>query len=741
MLPPPRAGGTAGGGGGGKAARFHQPVPPVAGTLRFTVRKQTLLFVVGGLLLVLCLWSWVALLHSTATDSSDGSTLWPQVGHSNGGSNGVAATEREALEEAREDRALRSATDGMNPVALRLAIAEAQADGHDSAALRTAKFVLQHLLDEQQTTAPQIPSSGTPATPEVPVVPATPEPSGAPLAPAVPVAPAQPTPVAELPPPPADSLVAISPALVRPMLNEGTPHEFDWWKSPPQSLAGLLPPLEHAVVAEPVPGESAERAQQCFDAIVALADARFKPERFPIGVVAYNRPELLRESLASLLAVPGVAASRVTVYQDGTDAAVRLAAVNAGVAVKQHLDNQNAEGQEGAMQIARHYKWVFQNLFAANPGAEYAIVVEDDMLFAPDFLSFFVQLAPMYERDASVYCISSWNDNGQEGMALDPRVVMRTDFFIGLGWMISRRLFDELLPGWPITHWDHWLRSPAQRKGRQCLYPEVSRNYNIGKRGTHSDDNLYAKYFERIVLNKQPAVWMGDISRLHFATYEANLVSTLGSAVQLPSPAALVQYRYTDVVLFLTLPHREDARWERVYAPYFGLFHSQPNIRGIFQEGVLRTRWQTNYLYLVLSFARKFSALRRPETPLLDAPAFQPSLDQLTLVRALSLEDATAAGLPIGETCEQACRRASTNKKRPELSCSAGGLQTINNCDVMQKHFTCASCSFNTGVDQPAWVHNKQNENFGACLINSREPTCDGAHKDTVRLCACISRP
>ena len=36
-------------------------------------------------------------------------------------------------------------------------------------------------------------------------------------------------------------------------------------------------------------------------------------------------------------------------------------------------------------------------MFDRNPNAPYAIVVEDDMIFAPDFLLYFSQLAHLYD--------------------------------------------------------------------------------------------------------------------------------------------------------------------------------------------------------------------------------------------------------------------------------------------------------------------------------------------------------
>ena len=45
----------------------------------------------------------------------------------------------------------------------------------------------------------------------------------------------------------------------------------------------------------------------------------------------------------------------------------------------------------------------------------------------------------------------------------------RSDFFPGLGWMLTRELWMEFEPKWPEGYWDDWVRDPAQRKGRVCI--------------------------------------------------------------------------------------------------------------------------------------------------------------------------------------------------------------------------------------------------------------------------------
>ena len=68
----------------------------------------------------------------------------------------------------------------------------------------------------------------------------------------------------------------------------------------------------------------------------------------------------------------------------------------------------------------------------------------------------------MLEKDPTVFIASAWSDNGFSGLVRDPNSLRRTEFFPGLGWLLSRQLYErELESAWPREHWDHWLRSPT----------------------------------------------------------------------------------------------------------------------------------------------------------------------------------------------------------------------------------------------------------------------------------------
>ena len=106
-------------------------------------------------------------------------------------------------------------------------------------------------------------------------------------------------------------------------------------------------------------------------------------------------------------------------------------------------------------------------MFELYPHAPGIVVVEDDLLFSPDFLEYFEAVGPLLDVDDTAFVVSSWNDNGYKGKVDDPYALLRTEFFPGLGWLLPRKLYKgELESKWPTNHWDHWLRSLEINKGR-----------------------------------------------------------------------------------------------------------------------------------------------------------------------------------------------------------------------------------------------------------------------------------
>lgn len=59
---------------------------------------------------------------------------------------------------------------------------------------------------------------------------------------------------------------------------------------------------------------------------------------------------------------------------------------------------------------------------------------------------------------------------------------------------------------WPRAYWDDWMRLSAVRKGRQCIRPEVCRNFNFGEKGS-SGGQFFKRYLSRTRLNQEDIDW------------------------------------------------------------------------------------------------------------------------------------------------------------------------------------------------------------------------------------------
>ena len=158
--------------------------------------------------------------------------------------------------------------------------------------------------------------------------------------------------------------------------------------------------------------------------------------------------------------------------------------------------------------IALHYKFGLERLFAAiAPTAAGVIILEEDIDIAPDTLAYFRAMWRVMQRDASIWVASAWNDNGAAPLATPERAaVHRSDFFPGLGWLLTRTLWLELGPKWPIAFWDDWMREPEQRRERIALRPELSRTHTFGAAGA-SGGQFYAEFLANNRVSDDKVDW------------------------------------------------------------------------------------------------------------------------------------------------------------------------------------------------------------------------------------------
>ena len=270
-------------------------------------------------------------------------------------------------------------------------------------------------------------------------------------------------------------------------------------------------------------------------------------QKIPIVLLTCNRPDQLTNTLKSLLAVRGVSKDNMLVSQDGAMQAVADVVRKNGIKLLQNTDGLHLRGGaavDGAERIARHYKFSLTaafEMFKTPLEAPAIIIVEDDLLFSPDFYEYLASTAPILEKDPTTFVVSAWNDNGFKGRVGDPYALKRTEYFPGLGWLLPRALYkNELESRWPNQHWDHWLRSIEVHGTREIVYPEVPRTFHNGIQGTFMDINTHNKYFRDIDYNaNQDVTWDTSNGRRKINTKVSSISSSVNQGPGASKDAAI----------------------------------------------------------------------------------------------------------------------------------------------------------------------------------------------------------
>ncbi|GCC25491.1 hypothetical protein chiPu_0003901 [Chiloscyllium punctatum] len=185
--------------------------------------------------------------------------------------------------------------------------------------------------------------------------------------------------------------------------------------------------------------------------------------------------------------------------------------------------------------VSQHYKASLTATFNLHPDAKFAVVLEEDLDISVDFFSFLSQTIHLLEEDESLYCISAWNDQGYEHTAEDISLLYRVESMPGLGWVLKKSLYkDELEPKWPtpekLWDWDMWVRMPEQRKGRECIIPDVSRSYHFGIVGLNMNGYFHEAYFKKHKFNTVPNVQLKNVDSLKKDAYEIEIHKLISEA-------------------------------------------------------------------------------------------------------------------------------------------------------------------------------------------------------------------
>ncbi|XP_071515439.1 LOW QUALITY PROTEIN: protein O-linked-mannose beta-1,2-N-acetylglucosaminyltransferase 1-like [Panulirus ornatus] len=326
-------------------------------------------------------------------------------------------------------------------------------------------------------------------------------------------------------------------------------------------------------------------------------------ESIPVVVVTANKPYYLYRLLRQLFTMAGAWQTEVLVTVDGPNQETLALVEVMGVGLVIHRPEGDDKNRTNA-----NVRFALHSVFEYFPRADKAIVLEDDLILSPDFLRFFHQVSPVLDRDPSVYCVNAYSSNSFGDTASDPRVLLRARTYPMYGWMVTRRYASEVIrmwvPPWVSGDWDLWLAFEDLRKGRDVVFPEVSRTFHMGSSGVHVSGFEQEVFFNRMVYNLLPEVTLMDINEVVRSTYDERLSRDLEVATLVTpprrdlcnmtwaprnSPRPLVVYLYA---------HDHSDKYEsfRIFLMCFRTYdHSTREI----YKGLIRLRWHGTLVYLV----------------------------------------------------------------------------------------------------------------------------------------------
>uniref|UniRef100_A0A0E0GFD9 Alpha-1,3-mannosyl-glycoprotein 2-beta-N-acetylglucosaminyltransferase n=1 Tax=Oryza nivara TaxID=4536 RepID=A0A0E0GFD9_ORYNI len=304
-----------------------------------------------------------------------------------------------------------------------------------------------------------------------------------------------------------------------------------------------------------------------------------------VVVMACNRPDYLQRTVESILKYQTSVASKFPLFisQDGINGEVKKKALSYNeITYMQHLDLEPVRTERPGeliayYKIAKHYKWALDELFIKHNFAR-VIILEDDMEIAPDFFDYFEAAAKLLDNDKTIMAVSSWNDNGQKQFVYDPKALYRSDFFPGLGWMLTKPTWIELSP-----------------KDRQFIRPEVCRTYNFGEHGS-SMGQFFRQYLEPIKLNDAHIKWNSeDLSYLKEDKFLIQFGKDVASATPLHGSDAALKAHNMDADVRIQYNDQED--FERI-ARQFGIFEE-------WKDGIPRTAYKGVVVFRYKSSRRR----------------------------------------------------------------------------------------------------------------------------------------
>jgi len=238
-------------------------------------------------------------------------------------------------------------------------------------------------------------------------------------------------------------------------------------------------------------------------------------------LIGHDRPEDFQQSVSSVLKARRLNEMDIVLSMDYPPAYKTLKSLTRKLIDESEYDDLSVKYwrnptagygiRSSDLLITQHHRKIFDRGFL-EAKYDYLILLETDLTVSEDIFEYFLRAAPLLQTypvhgspqsaigKRKFFCVSAWNDNGMHYHTLDESRLTRTDYFPGLGWMIHRSTWTDVLRHeWPPGHayYDDWIRERSSVRIHDCLVPEVSRTHHISRYGVHVRAD---PWYDRMVL-------------------------------------------------------------------------------------------------------------------------------------------------------------------------------------------------------------------------------------------------
>ncbi|XP_060078502.1 protein O-linked-mannose beta-1,2-N-acetylglucosaminyltransferase 1-like [Ylistrum balloti] len=246
----------------------------------------------------------------------------------------------------------------------------------------------------------------------------------------------------------------------------------------------------------------------------------------PIIIIPGMDHNALVRTLETTIMQPGVRPSLVTVmWDEKTVEHAELA----------DLFKYNNHSLSGSLNYIDQMQKALTTGWELHTEAKYLIVLEEEIVLAPDFLSFLGQSLVVVDSDASLLGVSAWNYNGYDTTSGDRTLAYRVEEFPGLGFLLKRSVFDTYMKNRMSVCcskrvWNNWALAGEEVVG-EILIPDVSRIYRQPYQTWNTNEDYLTELFNKPRLtNLEAGMNLKGLSHLMESSYDALLHKKLASA-------------------------------------------------------------------------------------------------------------------------------------------------------------------------------------------------------------------